>query len=306
MPEGRIALGIDVGGTKVAFVLLDAQGGVVGERKLPNRRYPDAGDLLEAVARASHALADTRPPGATLEGVGVGICELVGLSGMVESSTTIPWTRSDLEEALSELGPVTLDADVRAAARGEAVFGAGRPFPSFGYLTVGTGISSTFVRDGEPWAGAHGAAQLLGSGRIALPCPHCGRMLDTCLEDVASGAGIVRRYRERSDVEVAGSDEVIEAARGDDRVAGAVLSEAAEMLGSFIALFVNLFDPHAMVIGGGLVSAPSPFRERALATGGSRIWAPGARSTPILVGALGGNAGAIGAAWSVFAGGSEG
>ena len=302
MPEGRIALGIDVGGSKVALVLLDADGGVVVEQRLANRNYADARALLEAVAHAALELTDARSPGSTLEGVGVGICELVGVSGLIESSTTIPWTRADLEGALLGIGPLTLDADVRAAARAEAVFGAGRSFPSFGYVTVGTGISSTFVRDGEPWTGAHGAAQLLGSAHIALPCPHCGRMLDTCLEDVASGAGIVRRYRERSGREVAGSDEVIEAAAGGDEDASAVVSEAADTLGSFIALFANLFDPHAMVIGGGLASGPSPFLERVLATGRSRIWAPSARSMPILVGELGANAGAIGAAWSVLAG----
>jgi glucokinase len=306
MPEARIALGIDVGGTKVALVLLDVDGGVVAERRLVNREYPDARALLGAVTSEARRLAGRVSPGTTLEGVGVGICELVGLTGEVESSTTIPWTRADLAEALSGIGPVTLDADVRAAARAEAMFGAGRPFDSFGYVTVGTGISSAFVRDGEPWPGAHGAAQLLGTARLMLPCPHCGRMLDMSLEDVASGAGIVRRYRERSGVDVVGSDEVIEAARGGDEDAEAVLAEAADTLGSFIAFFLNLLDPHAMVIGGGLVSGPSPFRERAIATGRSRIWAQSARSTPIGVGELGANAGAIGAAWSVLAGARTG
>ena len=304
MPEARVALGIDVGGTKVALVLLDADGAVTAERRIVNRQYADATALLEAVAEAAAVLADGVPTG-MLEGVGVGICELVGLTGEIESATTIPWTRPELEEAVSGIGPVRLDADVRAAARAEAVFGAGRPFASFGYVTVGTGISSTFVRDGEPWLGAHGAAQLLGSAHLTLPCPHCGRMLDMSLEDVASGAGIVRRYRERSGVEVAGSENVIEAARGDAD-AEAVLAEAADTLGSFIAFFLNLLDPDAIVIGGGLVSGASPFRERLLESGRSRIWPMSARSTPILLGGLGRNAGAIGAAWSVLAGARTG
>jgi glucokinase len=302
MPEARFALGIDIGGTKVALVLLDADGGVVAERRLVNREYPDATALLGAVGAEAAGLAE----GHVLYGVGVGICELVGVSGEIESSTTIPWTRANLEQALSGIGPLTLDADVRAAARAEAAFGAGRPFDAFGYVTVGTGISSTFVRDGEPWLGAHGAAQLLGTARLTLPCPHCGRMLDMSLEDVASGAGIVRRYRERSGVDVAGSDEVIDLARGGDPHAEAMISEAGDALGSFIAFFLNLLDPDAMVIGGGLISAPSRFRERVLMVGRSRIWAPSARSTPILLGELGANAGAIGAAWSVLAGARTG
>jgi len=305
MPEARVALGIDVGGTKVALVLLDADGAVTAERRIVNRQYADATALLQAVAGAAAVLADELPTG-TLEGIGVGICELVGLTGEVGSSTTIPWTRAELEEALSGMGPLSLDADVRAAARAEAVFGAGRPFASFGYVTVGTGISSTFVREGEPWLGAHGAAQLLGSTHLTLPCPHCGRMLDMCLEDVASGAGIVRRYSERSGVEVTGSDEVMEAARRGDEDAETLLAEAADTLGSFIAFLLNLLDPDAMVIGGGLVSGSSQFRERVLLAGRSRIWATSARSTPILLGELGANAGAIGAAWSVLAGARAG
>jgi predicted NBD/HSP70 family sugar kinase len=305
MDEERLALGIDVGGTKVAVILLDARGVVIAERKLWNREFADARALLGAVARVSGDLADARSPQTRVEGVGVGICELVGPDGQIESSTTIPWTRADLEEALA-IAPLTIDADVRAAARAEAEFGAGKPYPTFGYVTIGTGISSTFVLDGEPWAGANGTAQLLGSAQLALPCPHCGRMLETCLEDLASGAGIARRYRERSDVEVHGSAEVLALADGGDEDALVVVSEAVETLGSFLALFVNLFDPHAMVIGGGLAAGAQNFRERAEQATRSRTWAPAARSTPFILGALGGNAGAIGAAWSVLAGARTG
>jgi len=297
MDEG-VALGIDVGGTKVALVLADRRGEVLAERRLVNADSADARALLEAVAREARVLAAT----GSIEGVGVGICELVGPGGRIESSTTIPWSRSDLEDVLSPLGPLTVDADVRAAARAEATFGAGKPYPSFGYVTIGTGISSTFVRDGEAWAGAHGTAQLLGSSVLALPCPHCGRMLEICLEDVASGAGIVRRYRDRGSAGVGGAVDVIAAADAGDEAASAVVAEAIETLGSFLALFINLFDPHALVLGGGLAAGAQSFRERAADAARSRIWAPAARSTPIVPGALGGAAGAIGAAWSVLAG----
>ena len=103
-----------------------------------------------------------------------------------------------------------------------------------------------------------------------------------------------------------GAVEVIAAADAGDRDAVAVVSEATETLGSFLALFINLFDPHALVIGGGLAAGAQSFRERAADAARSRIWAPAARSTPILLGALGGNAGAIGAAWSVLAGARAG
>jgi glucokinase len=305
MAEG-LGLGIDVGGTKVAIVLLDGSGTVLAERRLVNRDHAGAGALLEAVARNAREVARDRPSGTALDGVGVGICELVGLDGSIVSSTTIPWTRTDLEAALSGIGPVTVDADVRTAARAEAAFGAGRPYPSFGYVTVGTGISSTFVRDGSPWAGANGAAQLLGSARIVLPCPHCGRRLETSLEDIASGAGIVRRYAARSGTDLWGVEEMIAWADGGDPDAEAVLAEATDTLGSFLALFVDLFDPHAVVVGGGLAAGAPAFFDRAVAATRWCIWAPAARSTPILPGALGPIAGAIGAAWSVLTGARTG
>ena len=303
--DDRVALGIDVGGTKVAFVLLDRRGAVLAERRLVNAEFAGARALLEAVAREARAIAAATPT-TSIEGVGVGICELVGPDGQIASSTTIPWTRAELEDVLSPIGPLTVDADVRAAARAEAAFGAGKPYPTFGYVTIGTGISSTFVRDGEPWTGAHGTAQLLGSSVLTLPCPHCGRVLETCLEDVASGAGIVRRYRERGSADVRGAVDAIAAADSGDQAASAIVSEAIQALGSFLALFINLFDPHALVIGGGLAAGAKGFRECAADVARSRIWAPLARSTPILLGALGGNAGAIGAAWSVLAGARTG
>jgi len=302
MADG-VALGIDVGGTKVGFAVVDRGGTVLVERRLVNAEFADPRALLDAVAREARSLAAGVP---SIDGVGVGICELVGPDGQIESSTTIPWTRTDLEAVLSAIGPLTIDADVRAAARAEASFGAGKPYPSFGYVTVGTGISSTFIRDGEAWVGAHGTAQLLGSSVLTLPCPHCGRMLEICLEDVASGAGIVRRYRERGSAQVRGAIDVIAAADAGDEAAATVVGEAIETLGAFLGFFINLFDPHALVLGGGLAAGAENFRERAADAARSRIWAPAARSTPIVPGALGGNAGAIGAAWSVLAGARTG
>ena len=299
MPDGRVALGIDVGGTKVALALVRGDGTVLSERRVTNREHADTAALLEAVAAEAASLAQGSP--GVIEAVGVGICELVDLTGEITSSSTIPWKRSDLEQALSGLGPVTIEADVRAAARAEAVLGAGRSLETFGYVTIGTGISSTFVRDGEPWLGDHGAAQLLGSARIALPCD--GATLERSLEDVASGAAITRRYRERTGSELGESIDVMSAAAAGDRDAQAVLAEAVTTLGSFLAMFVNLLDPGALVLGGGLTSSGPYFIERVIEAVRSFIWASEVRSTPIVIGELGANAGAIGAAWSALGGG---
>ena len=277
---------------------------MLAEARLRNDAFADEAVLLGAIADEAGALAAAST--ASVRGVGVGICEVVGLDGEIASSTTFGWTRADLEDVLSSIGPLTVDGDVCAAARAEGVFGAGKAFPTFGYVTVGTGISSTFVREGEPWVGAHGAAQLLGSSNVTLPCPHCGETVDLSLEDVSSGRGIVGRYREHSSAEVRGADDVLAAASAGDETAARIAADATRTLGSFLALFIDLVDPHALVVGGGLWVGDEGFRTRALDACRARIWATAARDVPILVGALGRNAGAIGAAWSVLAGARTG
>jgi glucokinase len=297
MPDEPLALGVDVGGTKIALALVGRDGRVRSERRLANREHADASALLEAVAVEARALSGEGSP--AVEGVGVGVCELVDRSGEIVSSTTIPWTRGDVERALSSIGPVTVEADVRAAALAEAALGAGRGLETFGYVTVGTGVSSAFVREGVPWAGARGAAQLLGSARIDVPCPSCGRVVDVCLEDVGSGSGIAARYRKLSGADADDGKAIFEAADDGDEVAARVLSDAATALGSYVALFVNLFDPHAVVIGGGLASSSS-FLASVVSSARDHVWAPHVRSLPIHAGALGASAGSIGAAWSVW------
>ena len=99
---------------------------------------------------------------------------------------------------------------------------------------------------------------------------------------------------------------MLAAADAGDEVASQIVTEATETLGSFLALFINLFDPNALVIGGGLWAGHEGFRGRASDVARARIWAPAARDVPILAGALGGSAGAIGAAWSVLAGARTG
>src|SRR6266550_9061263 len=109
MDDG-LAVGVDIGGTKVAFVLLDRGGAVLAEGRLQNDAFADAGELLDAIAREASELAAAAP--VSVEGVGVGICELVGPDGEIGSSTTFAWIRADLENALSPIAPLTVDGDV--------------------------------------------------------------------------------------------------------------------------------------------------------------------------------------------------
>ena len=278
------AIGVDVGGTKVALGLVDVDGKVVRRERIENREARDAAALLARVAVAARELADS-----TAVPVGVGICELVDRSGEIRSAVTIPWTRTEIVDALSPVGPVTVDADVRTAALAEARLGAGHAFGSFVYVTVGTGVSCCLVRDGEPEPGARGYAQLIGSSRVAVPCD--GGLLTVAAEDVGAGPALARRYGQGVTPE-----EVLRRCAEGDAAAAAVVREAATVLGSFVALLVNVLDPHAVVVGGGLGAADGPYWDALERAVREHVWADDARSLPVVHAALGADAGVVGAA----------
>lgn len=250
------ALGIDIGGTKIAVGAVDETGRL--ERLT---RLPTATTTLDELALVASRVGD----GFDVAGVGVGICELVDALGRVRSHASIPWSEDDLADAL---GPVALEADVRAAALAEARLGAGVKFSSFLYVTAGTGISHCLVVDGEPYRGAHGTAQLVGSGSLTFTCPQCGERVCLSAEDVASGAAIAR---------------------------GVPPTEAAESLASFLALLVNVVDPEALVVGGGLGTAGGEHWQALVHGVREHIWAEHARDVPVLQAGLGADSGVIGA-----------
>jgi glucokinase len=263
MPE-QAAIGIDIGGTKIAV------GGVFADGRLEQlTRIATTDSTLADVARLAAGVAEDLD--AEIAGVGVGTCELVDSDGGVGSAVCVPWTETELTAALDMLGPVTIEADVRAAAVAEARFGAGRPYRSFLYVTVGTGISHCLVQDGEPYRGAHGFAQLSGSAPLSFRCPHCGEPVRVSVEDVASGAAL--------------------------DAGAAAIDDATAALGSLLALLVNVLDPEAVVVGGGLGAAPGAYWDGLVAATRTHIWSERMRGLPILQAALGASSGVIGAGW---------
>lgn len=152
-----MAVGIDVGGTKIAAGLVElASGRVVERRQVPTDPERGGEAVLGDCAALADALGGGRLP------VGIGLCELVGLDGRPRSADTIDWRRLDVAAAI-DAPRVVLESDVRAAARAEARFGAGQSRSPFLYVVVGTGASCCLVVDGEPFVGARGAAIVLGA-----------------------------------------------------------------------------------------------------------------------------------------------
>jgi glucokinase len=223
--------------------------------------------------------------------VGVSVPELVDLDGLVATDVVVPGLTGDLKE-WAEIGVECVESDVRAAAHAEARVGAGRGFPSFGYMSIGTGVSSTFVLDGVAWPGAHGAAILLGSGPFGPKLSPDGRPYP--LEELASGPAMVAAYRALGGH--AGSAQEVLDRYDSDPLAAQAIVEAGSAAGQGAALLVNVLDPRALIVGGGLGCVDGPYWQCLEAAARAQIWADAARRIPLLRSGLGPDAAAIGAA----------
>lgn len=285
-----IWLGLDVGGTKIASGIVAFPGAaLVTQQKIPTVPARPAQDILNDCFELVRDLL--RASGGRVRGIGIGIAELVDTAGNITSAATIPWKGLDVRGAFSQFAPTLVQADVRAAAFAEAQYGAGRAYHTFAYITVGTGISACLVQNGLPYAGARGNALTLGSSTLSK-----GAEDAFILERVASGLALVERYNRVSNLRVVSGEQVIVAMNAGDARARHIVESAAEALGLGIALYVNLLDPEAVIVGGGLGSTEGVYWETAVASARELIYADTARDIPILHAALVADAGVIGAA----------
>jgi glucokinase len=297
--ERRLAIGIDVGGTKIAGGLVDLVTGEVIERRIvPTLADRTGAGVLTDVLTMSEELLGAAGE-EVVHGIGVGVPELVDPKGNVRSSHAIAWEGVPVREWLAHLAPTTVEADVRAAALAEARYGAGRGFDSFVFVTVGTGISSCLVLDGRPFAGARGNALVLTSGQVSVPHQDGLVWSRFVPEAFASGPAIVARYRQRTGRVVTRAEDVIAAMVAGDETALVVVESAAEALGSSIGSFVNVIDPAAVIVGGGLGVAGGHYWKSLTVATRKHIWSDETRELPIIPAALGPDAGLIGAAATV-------
>jgi glucokinase len=264
--------GIDLGGTKIQAAIVGSDGEVSGEARLPT---PTSGgpegvaEQMAAALREAAQQAGVQPT--TLEGVGVGSPgDADEKTGVVSAARNLPgWEGSfPLAAKLSEaLGTeVRVGNDVQVATEAEFHLGAGREFRSLIGVFWGTGVGGGLVLDGKPWLG-RGAAGEIGHvvvRRGGARCP-CGR--SGCMEAYAGRSAMEAEARRRHDegqrTDLFKLMEKHEKPRltsgiweraidhGDD-LAETLIDRAIEALGTGIASSVNLIDPEAVIIGGGL------------------------------------------------------
>jgi glucokinase len=294
------ALGVDVGGTKIAAGVVTKAGELLFSRHLPTGADRGGEAVLREVEALSVELINiAEGAGLKVEGIGLSVAELVDLHGNVTSGHTIKWDGWPIRERLSQIAPAVIESDVRAAALAEAIYGAGRDYGIFLYLTVGTGISCCLALDKRPYAGAHGAALICASSPLTSTCGECGATNNVILEEYASGPALARRYQVAhsadSSEEASRAEEVTEAAERGDARAIEIVSSAGAALGVTTGLLINTLDPEAVIVGGGLGRADGLYWECFLRSTREHIWAEAGRKLPIKHAALAEN-GVIGAA----------
>ncbi len=298
--DSPYAIGVDVGGTKIAAGLVRlADGKILARRQIPTAPERGGRRVLDEVIELIRSLADE---GAALRAqpqrAGIGLAELVSPEGKVLSAATIDWLRlNPIEQVASATGiGGIVEADVRAAALAEARYGAGWGKRAFLFVTAGTGISASLVLNGTPYTGARGLTGTFASSPTLTPLSG-GNLIDgPPLELHASGPAIVKRYRDVQPEFHGTARDVLAMADASDADAHWIVETAGIALGAAIAQLVNTLDPELVVLGGGLGTTEGLYRRSIETTLRRRVWSEFHREVPLVSAQLGVDAGLIGAA----------
>ena len=295
----RCVLGIDVGGTSIRAGLFVPRSRSL--RHVRSIRTEASSGGRQALARAADVAREVVEAGGnaglSVHSVGIGVPELVGPGGEIESRAILPWRSTRVRKAFAGYGAVTIASDVRAAALAEARIGAARDNPTFLYVGVGTGISSTLFVDGQPYAGTRGHAIAFASGPTCAVAARDGRIVFAPLESRASGPALVRRAKALG-FHAVDAAEVCRAARARSGVARRVVDSAATELAAHVAILINALDPSLVVLGGGVGAAPGRYWSSFRAALPRFTWGRNARRVRVRRARLGARGGMIGAALS--------
>lgn len=269
--EKPYAVGIDIGGTNTVFGIVDARGTVVASNSIKTGAYEKAEDYVDVVCKNLLELINANGGVDKIKGIGIGAPNGNYYTGTIEFAPNLPWKGIiPLAEMFEQrLGiPTALTNDANAAAIGEMTYGAARGMKDFIMITLGTGVGSGIVINGQLVYGHDGFAGELGhvimrreNGRLC----GCGRK--GCLETYCSATGVARTAREfltaRTEpsllraipAEEITSKDVYDAAVKGDALALDIFNFTGTILGEAIADFIAFSSPEAIVLFGGLAKS---------------------------------------------------
>lgn len=311
--ETFYAVGVDLGGTKISAAVIDRGGQILQQHVMPT--LAGQADVMPRVAEAVETVWSrfaAESGGARIRGIGIGTAGQVEWeTGTIRyASDLIPgYTGTRVKSLLEErFGvPVYVDNDVNALALTEKYLGAGRNAKTFVCLALGTGVGGAVMTGGRIMHGAWGSAGEIGHLSVdykGRPCI-CGNV--GCLEQYASGTSIANLMNER--LQAAGlagtraplsAKETADLWLAGDPLAGDAMNEAIAALGSAVASLIHLFNPEAVVIGGGVAACGEPLFRRLREEVRRRAMPSMFAGVMIEPACGGGMSGAIGAALQVW------
>jgi glucokinase len=270
MCSNEIVLGIDIGGTTTALGLMDRQGQILAAATIATQAHESAQKLVSRLHQQIGDLRATLPPKTQLKGIGIGAPNASYQRGTVENPVNLKWGASvnlvDLFHHHYDL-PVVITNDANAAAMGELKFGGAQGMNHVLVITLGTGLGSGIVVNGELLYGADGFAGELGHTVVNPDGRQCGCGKKGCLETYVSASGLHRTVfallaerREPSPLRRVSYDEmtskqIFSAATEGDPLALAAFDLTARILGMKLADAVAHTSPEAIFLLGGLAQA---------------------------------------------------
>ncbi|MGN0036412.1 MAG: ROK family protein [Bacteroidaceae bacterium] len=268
--EKPYVVGIDIGGTNTVFGIVDARGNILSIGSVKTQAYTQIEDYVDAVCSNLLPLIESQGGVEKIKGIGIGAPNGNYYSGTIEFAPNLPWKGVIPLAALFEerLGiPTALTNDANAAAVGEMTYGAARGMKDFIVITLGTGVGSGIVINGQLVYGHDGFAGELGHVIIRREGRLCGCGRKGCLETYCSATGVARTAREflaaRTEpsllrdipAEDIVSKDVYDAAVKGDELAKEIFRFTGNILGEAIADFISFSSPEAIILFGGLTKS---------------------------------------------------
>jgi len=266
-----LAVGIDIGGTNTVFGIVDRRGNILYQGAIKTKDHPDISVYMDALHKGVSPLIDkATATGDQIKGIGIGAPNGNFYHGTIEFAPNLPWKGViPLANLIREqFGfPVEVTNDANAAAIGEMTYGAAKGIKDFIMITLGTGLGSGIVINGQLVYGHDGFAGELGHVVVEREGRHCGCGRYGCLETYVSATGIVRTMLEllrekKTDsvmrdmkTEDITSKAICDAALEGDQLAQEAVDYTANILGMALANYIAFSAPEAIVLFGGLARA---------------------------------------------------